>query len=221
MNIFDIIGPVMVGPSSSHTAGACKIGYVARKLLAQPVAKAEILLHGSFLATGKGHGTNLALVAGLLGMKTDDKRIPDSYALAKEAGMEFSFGAVDLKNVHPNAVLLKLTGTDGRYLEVIGESVGGSVINIASINGKAANFSGDYPTLIIQNRDLPGLVAQVTSELAKRMINIATMKLNRSTRGEDAVMIIECDHEVWDSAVNWLRNLEGVKSVTYYSLENE
>ena len=220
MNIFDIIGPVMVGPSSSHTAGACKIGYVSRKLMAQPVVKAEILLHGSFLATGRGHGTNLALVAGLLGMKPDDKRIPTSFELAKEAGMEFSFGEVDLKDAHPNSVLLKLTGEDGRYMEVVGESIGGSLINIARINGQTANFSGDYPTLIIQNRDLPGLVAQVTSELAKRTINIATMKLNRSTRGEDAVMIIECDHEVWDAAIKWLRELDGVKSVTYYSLEN-
>ena len=220
MKIFDIIGPVIVGPSSSHTAGACTIGYVARKLMEQPILKAEILLHGSFLATGKGHGTTLALVAGLLGMKPDDKRIPHSFEIAAEAGMEFSFGEKDLKDVHPNSVLLKLTGEDGRYMEVVGESIGGSLINIASIDGQAANFSGDYPTLIIRNKDLPGRVAQVTSELAKRTINIATMKLNRSTRGEDAVMIIECDHEVWDAAIQWLRDLEGVKSVTYYSLEN-
>lgn len=220
MNIFDIIGPVMVGPSSSHTAGACKIGYVCRKLIAQRIVKAEIFLHGSFLATGKGHGTNLALVAGLLGMKPEDKRIPYSFQLADEVGMDYQFGKIDLKDVHPNSVLLKLTGEDGRYLEVVGESVGGSLINIASINGRAANFSGDYPTLIIENRDLPGLVAQVTSELAKRTINIATMKLNRSTRGEDAVMIIECDHEVWEAAIRWLEDLDGVISVTYYSLED-
>ena len=219
MNIFDIIGPVMVGPSSSHTAGACKIGYVARKLMAQPIVKAEMLLHGSFRATGKGHGTNLALIAGLLGMMPDDKRIPHSFEIAREEGMDFSFGEVDLKDVHPNAVLLKLTGADGTYLEIVGESVGGSLINIASINGQAANFSGDYPTLIIRNKDLPGCVAQITSELAKRTINIATMKLNRSVRGEEAVMIIECDHEVWDAAISWLRNLEGVTNVTYYSLE--
>ncbi len=219
MNIFDIIGPVMVGPSSSHTAGACKIGYVARKLMAQPVAEAEILLHGSFLATGKGHGTNLALVAGLLGMKPDDKRIPHSFEIAKEEGMNFSFGSASLKGVHPNSVLLKLTGKDGRHLEVVGESVGGSLINVASINGREANFSGDYPTLIIRNQDIPGIVARITTELARREINIATMKLDRSVRGEDAIMILECDHEVWDSAIQWLKELEGIKSVTYYSLE--
>lgn len=219
MNIFDIIGPVMVGPSSSHTAGACKIGYVSRKLMAQPVVKAEILLHGSFFATGKGHGTNLALVGGLLGMRPDDSRIPHSFELAKEAHMEFSFGKTDLKATHPNSVLLKLTGADGRYMEIVGESVGGSVINIASIDGKAANFSGEYPTLIIYNQDLPGCVARVTSELASREINIATMKLNRSTRGEDAVMIIECDNEIYEDAVEGLKKIEDVHQVTYYSLE--
>ncbi len=219
MNIFDIIGPVMVGPSSSHTAGACKIGYVARKLMAQPIRKAEILLHGSFLATGKGHGTNLALVAGLLGMKPDDKRIPHSFEFAGEAGMTFSFGSAALKGVHPNSVLLKLTGEDGKYLEVVGESIGGSLINVASIDGRKANFSGDYPTLIIRNQDIPGIVARITSELARRDINIATMKLDRSIRGEDAIMILECDHEVWNDAIRWLQELDGVKSITYYSLE--
>lgn len=220
MNIFDIIGPVMVGPSSSHTAGACKIGYVSRKLMAQPIVKAEILLHGSFLATGKGHGTNLALVGGLLGMKPDDSRIPHSFELAEKAHMEFSFGKTDLKASHPNSVLLKLTGQDGTVMEIIGESVGGSVINIASINGKAANFSGDYPTLIIYNQDLPGCVAKVTSELAKREINIATMKLNRSIRGEDAVMIIECDNEIYQDAVNGLKKIDDVHQVTYYSVQD-
>lgn len=220
MNIFDIIGPVMVGPSSSHTAGACKIGYVARKLMGQSIVKAEILLHGSFLATGKGHGTNLALVAGLLGMKPDDKRIPHSLDIAKEEQMEVFFGETDLKDVHPNSVLLKLTGKGGRYMEIVGESLGGSVINIAKIDGHSANFSGDYPTLIIQNKDLPGRVAEVTSELAKRGINIATMKLSRSVRGEDAVMIIECDHEVWESAIGWLQQMDGVERVTYYSQES-
>lgn len=220
MNIFDIIGPVMVGPSSSHTAGAVKIGYVARKLMGEPIAKVEILLHGSFLATGRGHGTNIALVAGLLGMKTDDKRIPNSFAIATEQGMEYSFGEIDLKNAHPNAVMLKLTGVSGKYTEIVGESIGGSLINISSIDGQEANFSGDYPTLIIYNKDLPGKLAQVTTELARRQINVATMKLNRSVRGEDAIMIIECDDEVWEDGIEWFRQLDGVNKVTYYSLED-
>ena len=186
MNLYDIIGPVMVGPSSSHTAGAVKIGYVSRKLMAQPIVKAQILLYGSFLATGKGHGTQIAIVAGLLGMKTDDCRIPDSFRLAGEAGMEISFGEAELKDAHPNSAQLILTGADGRQLEIVGESIGGSRINIASIDGLSANFSGDYPTLIVHNLDQPGHVAEVTSMLSHKSVNIATMQLYRA--GEMSAM---------------------------------
>lgn len=219
MNLFDIIGPVMVGPSSSHTAGAVKIGYVARKLMAQPIKRAEILLYGSFLATGKGHGTRFAVVAGLLGMKPDDSRIPESFQLAQDSGMELEFGEADLKEAHPNSVQLRLTGVNGRQLEIVGESIGGSLINIASIDGLSANFSGDYPTLIVHNLDQPGHVAEVTSMLAHKSVNIATMQLYRANRGGDAVMVIECDQEVPQESVTWLAHLEGVEKVTYYSLE--
>lgn len=221
MNLFDIVGPVMVGPSSSHTAGAVKIGYVSRKLMAQPIVKAEILLYGSFLATGKGHGTQLAIVAGLLGMKEDDSRIPDSYNVAKEAGMEVSFGEAKIKDGHPNSVQLILTGKDGKQLEVVGESIGGSRINIASIDGLSANFSGDYPTLIVHNLDQPGHVAEVTSMLSHKSVNIATMQLYRESRGSRAVMVIECDQEVPKESVKWLAHLEGIEKVTYYSLVEE
>lgn len=221
MNLFDIVGPVMVGPSSSHTAGAVKIGYVSRKLMAQPIVKAEILLYGSFLATGKGHGTQLAIVAGLLGMKEDDSRIPDSYNAAKEAGMEISFGEAKIKDGHPNSVQLILTGKDGKQLEIVGESIGGSRINIASIDGLSANFSGDYPTLIVHNLDQPGHVAEVTSMLSHKSVNIATMQLYRESRGSRAVMVIECDQEVPKESVKWLAHLEGIEKVTYYSLFEE
>lgn len=221
MNLYDIIGPVMVGPSSSHTAGAVKIGYVSRKLMAQPIVKAQILLYGSFLATGKGHGTQIAIVAGLLGMKTDDCRIPDSFRLAGEAGMEISFGEAELKDAHPNSVQLILTGADGRQLEIVGESIGGSRINIASIDGLSANFSGDYPTLIVHNLDQPGHVAEVTSMLSHKSVNIATMQLYRAGRGGHAVMVIECDQEVPKESIRWLAHLEGIEKVTYYSLEEK
>ena len=221
MNLYDIIGPVMVGPSSSHTAGAVKIGYVSRKLMAQPIIKAQILLYGSFLATGKGHGTQIAIVAGLLGMKTDDCRIPDSFRLAGEAGMEISFGEAELKDAHPNSAQLILTGADGRQLEIVGESIGGSRINIASIDGLSANFSGDYPTLIVHNLDQPGHVAEVTSMLSHKSVNIATMQLYRAGRGGHAVMVIECDQEVPKESIQWLAHLEGIEKVTYYSLEEK
>lgn len=218
MNLFDIIGPVMVGPSSSHTAGAVKIGYVSQKLLGEPVAKAEILLHGSFLATGKGHGTQFALVAGLLGMKEDDSRIPQSMKIAEELGIKLNFGQVNLKGYHPNSVQLNLTGKNGRQLEIVGESVGGSVINIASIDGLSANFSGDNPTLIVHNKDQPGHVAEVTSMLSHKSVNIASMQLYRANRGGNAVMILELDQEIPSEALKWLEKLEGVEKVTYYSL---
>ena len=221
MNLYDIIGPVMVGPSSSHTAGAVKIGYVSRKLMAQPIVKAQILLYGSFLATGKGHGTQIAIVAGLLGMKTDDCRIPDSFRLAKETGMEISFGEAELKDAHPNSAQLILTGADGRQLEIVGESIGGSRINIASIDGLSANFSGDYPTLIVHNLDQPGHVAEVTSMLSHKSVNIATMQLYRAGRGGHAVMVLECDQEVPKESIQWLAHLEGIEKVTYYSLEEK
>lgn len=218
MNLFDIIGPVMVGPSSSHTAGAVKIGYVSRKLMAQPIVKAKILLYGSFLATGKGHGTQLAIVAGLLGMKEDDSRIPNSLEIAKEKGMEVFFGEANLKEGHPNSVELILTGEKGKELEIVGESLGGSRINIAKIDGLCANFSGDYPTLIVHNLDQPGHVAEVTSMLSHKSVNIATMQLYRESRGSRAVMVIECDQEVPKDSIKWLSHLEGVEKVTYYSL---
>ena len=221
MNLFDIVGPVMVGPSSSHTAGAVRIGYVARKLMAEPVVKAEILLYGSFLATGKGHGTRQAIVAGLLGMNPDDERVPESISLAQKAGMELSFGEAKLREAHPNSAQLLLTGADGRRLEIVGESIGGSRINIASIDGLSANFSGDYPTLIVHNLDQPGHVAEVTSMLAHKSVNIATMQLYRAGRGSHAVMVIECDQEVPEESVKWLAHLEGIEKVTYYSLVEE
>ena len=219
MNIFEVVGPVMVGPSSSHTAGAVRIGNVCRKLVGEPVVDADILLHGSFLATGRGHGTDRALVAGLLGLDVADPRIPESFALAEKAGMTFHFGAVDLgEGAHPNSAKLVLTAAGGKKLEVVGESVGGGRINIREIDGLEANFSGDLPTLIVHNLDQPGHVAEVTWMLQHKSVNIATMQLYRSGRGGHAVMVIECDQEVPEESVHWLEHLEGVEKVTYYSL---
>ena len=217
MAIFDIIGPVMVGPSSSHTAGAVRIGYVSGKLLGEPVKKAVINLYGSFLATGKGHGTQKAIVAGLLGMKTDDMRIPQSFEIAKAKGIEFEFGEAVLKDAHPNTVQLCLIGQSGRQLEVVGESIGGARINIAKIDGIETNFSGDYPTLVVHNLDQPGHIAEVTSMLAHKSANIATMQLYRSARGGEAVMVVECDQEIPKEGIDWLKRVEGIKKVTYLS----
>ncbi len=221
MNLFDIVGPVMVGPSSSHTAGAVRIGRIGWRLLNEPVAKAEIYLHGSFLATGKGHGTDRALVAGLLGLTADDGRIPDSFALAKERGMEYSFAGIELRDAHPNSVLMKLTGAKGRRLEVIAASLGGGRIRVCEIDGLEANFCWDYPTLIVRNQDQPGHVAEVTSMLSHKSVNIATMQLYRDKRGGSAVLVVECDKEVPKEGIRWLETLEGIYKVTYLSLEEK
>lgn len=183
MRLFDVLGPVMTGPSSSHTAGAVRIGSTARRLLGEQPAEAEILLYGSFAATGRGHGTDRALVAGLLGMQPDDDRIPHSFSIAKEAGLHFKIGTTNLRGAHPNTAVLRLTGASGRKLEVVGASIGGGRINICQIDGITTNFGGDHNTLIVHNQDTPGHVAAVTTCLSQHGVNIATMQLYRSTAG--------------------------------------
>ena len=219
MNIFDILGPVMVGPSSSHTAGAVRIGLIARRLLGGQPATAKITLSGSFAATGTGHGTDRALVAGLLGMKPDDIRIPDSFALAVEQGLAFTFDKTELKEAHPNTAILQLSTAGGRELEVQASSLGGGRIMVNKLDGINVNFNGDSPTLIVHNLDQPGHVAEVTSMLSHKSVNIATMELYRNHRGGYAVMVIETDQDIPAEALRWLSRLEGVIKVTYLNAE--
>lgn len=215
MNSFDIIGPIMVGPSSSHTAGAVKIGNIARRLLGEPVKRAEILFHGSFLATGKGHGTDRALVAGLLGYAVDDSRIADSFRWADEAGITYRLSGIDLGDVHPNSVKLFLTGKNGHSIQLVAASVGGGAIRVTEIDGLNVSFSGDTPTLIISNQDKPGRVNEVTSLLGSSNVNVAAMQLHRAERGGNAVMVLECDQEVPQKVIEKLSLLEGILKVTY------
>ena len=211
MDIFEIIGPIMVGPSSSHTAGAVRIGLVARKLLARPPIRAELLLHGSFAATGRGHGTDRALVAGLLGFEPDDTRIPDSFAYAKKAGLDFHFDTVQLRDAHPNSVLLRLWAEpDGKPMEVVGASIGGGRIEIREFNGIKLRFSAEAPTLIVKNRDNPGSVADVSYLISRRSINIATFQVNRSSRGGEAVMVIECDTPIRQELITAIRSMPDI-----------
>ena len=219
MNVFDILGPVMIGPSSSHTAGAARIGLVTRALLGKTPVKAHIFLHGSFAKTYKGHGTDKALVAGLLGMLPDDIRVPDSFKIADQIGMRYKFQEAHLTQAHPNTAVLGLTGKSGRNLEVVAESVGGGRIHIRKIDGLDANFAGDYPTIIIHNTDEPGHIASMTEVLRKFNINIATMQLYRACPGGMAVTVIECDQEVPDEALKILKSEKGILKVTYLSLE--
>ncbi len=218
MNLFDIIGPVMVGPSSSHTAGAVKIGNVCAKLMGEQIQSVEIYLHGSFAKTGRGHGTDKAIVGGLIGMAVDDVRLPESFEIAKEQNFNFTISEIDLGDAHPNSVKLVMHGISGRTLEVVAASIGGGRIEICELDGITANFSGEYPTLIVHNLDQPGHVTEVTSMLGHKGVNIATMQLYRKNRGGEAVMVIECDQEVPEDSLKWLEHLEGIMKVSYLSL---
>ncbi|MDD3921008.1 MAG: L-serine ammonia-lyase, iron-sulfur-dependent subunit beta [Eubacteriales bacterium] len=193
---FDIIGPRMIGPSSSHTAGACRIAHTARHIAGYHVAAAEFTLYGSFAQTGRGHGTDKALIGGVLGMAPDDARIPNAYAIAREAGVQVDFCFSDEAVEHPNTARIKITAEDGAVTEVVGQSIGGGNINIVEINGLDVTLSGDYPTLIVQYQDVPGVVAVVTHILAQYHINIAFMRVFRHGRGADAYMTIETDQPV-------------------------
>lgn len=207
---FDLIGPVMVGPSSSHTAGAVRLGAMARNILGTEPIEAEITLHGSFAETGKGHGTNLALIAGILGMHTDDERIPRASQLAEEIGVTVRFKTANLGEVHPNTVKFRLFGRDGRAVEVMGSSIGGGRIEIKAINEFQVEVMGDYPTLVILHQDLPGVVAQVTSLIATAQINIAQMRVSREKKGARALMIVETDQLIEPAALSLMRKLPAI-----------
>ena len=215
MDIFDLIGPIMVGPSSSHTAGAVRIGYVARKIFREEPVKAEITLHGSFAATGRGHGTDRALVAGLLGMHPDDSRIPESFEIAQQRGLDFKFENRELRSAHPNTAKIKLSAADGRELEIVAASVGGGRIEVRELAGMPMRFTADKPTLIISNNDKPGSIAKVSEVLSKEHINIATFNVNRSSRGGRAIMVIECDSPVSAEALRHIADSPDILTAAF------
>ena len=215
MSLFDILGPVMVGPSSSHTAGAVRMGLVGRQLLGGTPATAHIVLHGSFAATGTGHGTDRALIAGLLGMEPDDERIPTSFALARDAGMEFTFERRELRNAHPNTALLSLTAPDGSHVSLQCASTGGGRILVTALDGAEVSFIGEHNTLIIRNEDRPGMVSLVSSLLADAGVNIATLQLCRDKRGGSAAMVIEVDQSLSAALLDMLGRQDGVSRATY------
>ena len=204
MNLFDILGPVMVGPSSSHTAGAVRIGWMTQKLLGEQPVEAKILMYGSFAATGKGHGTDRGLVAG--------------FEIARKMGLSYSFGIANLTSAHPNSVVLEVKGKSGRTLEVQACSLGGGRIMINRLDGLDVNCSCEIPTLIVHNLDQPGHVAEVTSMLAHKSVNIANMSLYRDKRGGSAVMVVEMDQPLPKESLEWLEHLEGIVKVTYINV---
>lgn len=219
--IFDILGPVMVGPSSSHTAGAVRIGLIGRQLFGRQPEKAAVYLHGSFAATGKGHGTDKALIAGLLGMEPDDLRIPDSFDIAKEMGMEFVIEHMELRDAHPNTARIIMEASDGKTLEMQAYSIGGGRIRVCMLDGMQVNFSGETNTLIVKNQDQPGCITDVSTVLNLCGINIATMQVFRARRGGIAVMVVETDQVVPKSAMEMLEKRQGIMKVTFLNVSEK
>lgn len=216
-SIFDIIGPKMIGPSSSHTAGAAKIAYMARKIFGYEIAKVDFGLHGSFAKTYQGHGTDKALLAGVMGMKPYDERMNISFQLAEEKGLMYSYYECDLGEVHPNTVRLELESEDGHKQEIIGSSIGGGKAIINRIDGIDVNITGDYCTLITTHQDYPGVIAKFAGALASHDINIAFMKVFREEKGSMAIMVIEVDQQIDRMLLPEFHTIQGVERITYFN----
>ena len=214
MHLFDVIGPIMIGPSSSHTAGAARIGLVARSLLKQPPVRARVGLHGSFADTYSGHGTDRAILAGLMGMGVDDERLRNSRLYAYNAGLKVDFYTVDLRDAHPNTAVIDAEDAEGNRIHVQASSIGGGAIRVDELDGLKVSFSLNEDTLVISQVDAPGIVAQVSGLIADSSVNIATMQLFRDHLGGRAVMVIELDSRPDEATLARIREIHGICSVT-------
>ena len=213
MNVFDIIGPVMIGPSSSHTAGAVRLGRVANKLIAdRRLVRAEIVLSGSFAQTYKGHGTDRALLAGIMGYHSYSPEIRDALEIAKQRGIDYSFLKQNIKGAHPNTALIRYSTEDGAKGSVQGASVGGGNILVNQINGMDVHFTGDNNTIIVMHRDKPGVIAAVTQVMHWQYadLNICSFHLSRESRGGNSIMTIEVDSLPPEDLMARIRETENV-----------
>ncbi|NGZ76028.1 L-serine ammonia-lyase, iron-sulfur-dependent subunit beta [Saccharibacillus alkalitolerans] len=219
-NVFSIIGPSMVGPSSSHTAGAVRIGLIARQLLGTEPVSVKIALYGSFAETYWGHGTDLALAGGLLGYATDDSRVAEALEEAERRGIEITF----VKGVglapHPNAAKLELKDADGRTAQVVGASIGGGTVMIHEMNGFDVRCSGEYPTIVVLHRDRPGVIASLTAVLGASDTNIGYMGVDRKGRSAEAMTVMELDSVPNRSLLEALRRIDDVIEVTVINLSS-
>ena len=214
ISTFDCLGPIMIGPSSSHTAGAAKIGLVANKIADNNIKSVSFYLHGSFAKTHKGHGTDKALLGGILGFDEKDKRIRHSFEIAKERNLEFKFIEKDLGDVHPNTVLIEMTSNENNITTIQGTSTGGGAMEINMLNGLNVKFSGSAPTIITVHNDIPGVVAKVTAILAEKFLNISTMSVLKDESNNTATMIIELDKKFDNSIKNLLLSkIEAVSKI--------
>lgn len=212
VSLLDIIGPVMVGPSSSHTAGACRIGLLARALLGAVPQRAHVELHGSFARTGHGHGTDRAIVGGLLGFAPHDERLREALALAPAVGLEVSFATVKLADVHPNTTRLTLVG-GGREIRITGSSIGAGRIELVDIDGYRVGLTGALPALVVVAHDRPGVIATVSRLLADGGVNVASLRVSRRARGGDAIHVYEVDEPPPASLVERLAGESAVSIV--------
>ncbi len=211
-DVFSIIGPSMIGPSSSHTAGAVRLGRVARQLLGEQPKKVEITLYGSFADTYRGHGTDLALIGGLLDYETDDPRIPVAAEEAEALGVEIAFLTSKDKADHPNTVRFNLS-SEARELSMTGASIGGGNVEIVNVNQFDVKFTAVYPTLVISHHDRPGMIADITALLGRSEINIGFMDLDRKGRDREAMTVIETDVSIPDSLIEELKNLSMIHEI--------
>jgi L-serine dehydratase len=214
VSILDVMGPVMVGPSSSHTAGTARLGRVAREILDEDPVEVRFFLHPPLAATYRGHGSDFALVGGSIGLNVDDPRIPEAIRIAEQMGVTVQFSEEDLGDVHPNTVRVEIRGPK-REAEIVGSSIGGGVVEVFRINGFQTRFKGDSPTLLLFYRDRPGMISEVTFIIADEAINIASLYCSRKQRGRDAFMQIDVDSPISDSALRRICAIPDVAEAKY------
>ena len=213
ISIFEVLGPVMIGPSSSHTAGAARLARVCALIVGKEFSKVTFGLHGSFAHTYKGHGTDCALLAGALGIREDDERLPLAFDLAKERELEYSFEEMELENVHENSVLITFECYDGSIFKIIGSSIGGGQIVICRINEFETQFQAQAATLLISHYDHKGVISRISGILSEADVNIAVMKLTRRSRGDVAFCMIETDDAVGQEIVQKIEAIPDVITV--------
>ena len=211
VSLLDIIGPVMVGPSSSHTAGACRLGLLARGLIGGTPERARVELHGSFARTGEGHGTDKAIVGGLMGFRPDDERLRTALEIAEREGLDYRFEKTTLGDeAHPNTVRLTLERGD-RSAVMTGSSLGAGRVLVTDVDGYPVEVRGNHHTIVLIAEDVKGSVAAIATLLSEASINIATLRLTRKERGGDAFMVIETDEEPGESVRDEIRGLPWVR----------
>ena len=214
VSILDVMGPVMVGPSSSHTAGTARLGRVAREILDEEPVAVRFFLHPPLAATYRGHGSDFALVGGSIGLNVDDPRIPEAIRIAEQMEVDVTFSEEDLGDVHPNTVRIEIRGKT-REAEIVGSSIGGGVIEVFKINGFQTRFKGDSPTLLLFYRDRPGMISEVTQIIADEGINIASLSCSRKQRGKDAFMQIDVDSPMSKAALERICSIGDVARAQY------